>query len=178
MNPTVNALRNLRVAVESKSLCVDDDKAALAALDTAIAALSGDRGDPTTSDHRTETLPDRYNQALHVLTDVLDYLRRLPKVPMTSQLCTRLQTYLDEPGAALEALYQGKREGIIMSTIGLPIAHVTLIKDDLTLRFPAPVSGSVQLDSTKPYSFSIPQQAEISLRSISADYQNRRWVYP
>lgn len=177
MNSTVNVLRDLRCTVESNTLSVDNSALTLAALDAAITALSSNQDD-STKGSQVVTLSDRYNEALQVLADVLHYLRRLPKVPMTSELCVKLQAYLDAPGSALEALYQGKREGIIVSSAGLPIAHVTLTKDDLSLRFPAPVSGSVQLDGSQPYHFTVPQHVEIPLRSISADYQNLRWVYP
>lgn len=176
----LNALRDLRSSVESNQLPVGDPQATIAALNSAITALSGSL-DPASKKQVNDdvTLSDRYNEALLVLTDVLHYLRRLPSVPVTTRFCSRLQAYLNAPGERLHAQYQGKREGALVFPTGAAAIQATLIENELTLTFPSPVSGMAPIydKSAKPYRYTIPQSVDLQLRSVSADYQRLSWKH-
>lgn len=82
-------------------------------------------------------------ESLQLLQDTLEYLRRLPMVPLTHAHCQRIEAHLSDP-----VVVTAKRRAIEIETFsktrvaqhfgpaGNLLAEVVVTADDVTYRFP------------------------------------------
>lgn len=80
---------------------------------------------------------DKHRATLEMLRETLEYLERLPPVPVTREFCSRLRAHLDEPTQRL--LASGRRElhGVGPYTVaGIPLLEASVVDEVLTVALP------------------------------------------
>lgn len=77
---------------------------------------------------------EKHLETLKLLAEVLQYLRRLSPVPMTTQLCLKIQRHIDAPAARLVELSLGVRRGAAYAPNGAQLLDASLYGDQLTIR--------------------------------------------
>lgn len=85
---------------------------------------------------------EKHRATLDMLSETLEYLRRLPPVPVTLDFCKRIQAHLDQPTNALVARERDTWVGDMFSPAGLPPLDVKLRGNVLSLQFPAGPKGA------------------------------------
>lgn len=79
---------------------------------------------------------EKHRATLEVLRETLDYLERLPKVPVTRELCARVKMHLDQPTYRLIAGVRREMHGTAITSVGLPVLDASVLDDVLRLKLP------------------------------------------
>lgn len=80
------------------------------------------------------TTDEKHRATLQVLADVLLYLKRLPPVVPTLEMCRTIEAHLQEPAAVLLKNRETERRGAYVSPLGFPLLEASLLGDALTVR--------------------------------------------
>lgn len=79
---------------------------------------------------------DAHRETLRMLREALDFLERLPAVPVTRAICARVELHLNEPTHRLLAQSAQARVGTAYTVVGLPFLEVRLDDDTVKLSVP------------------------------------------
>jgi hypothetical protein len=88
---------------------------------------------------------EQHRATLEVLRETLDYLERLPKVPVTRELCARVQAHLDDPTHRLVARVHRELHGSAVTSAGLPLLDACVKENVLTLQLPHLPDGKARV---------------------------------
>lgn len=95
---------------------------------------------PTTPGQFQFSSDEKHQATLDLLQEVLEHLNRLPLVPVTRDLCRKIQQHLDEPTQRLVQEHQAELNRTLTQTnfsaAGIPVIAATLVGRRLTLRAP------------------------------------------
>lgn len=86
----------------------------------------------------TISTDEQHRATLAVLQEAVDYMRRLPPVPVTLEICRKLQRHLDDPTNRLVARQKDIWRGSAFEVVGTEYLTARLEGDVLTVRLPAP----------------------------------------
>lgn len=84
------------------------------------------------------TTDEQHRATLAVLQEAVDYLRRLPPVPVTIEMCSKLQRHLDNPTNRLLARQQDTWTQEAVTAAGVMYLMARLRGNVLDLKIPAP----------------------------------------
>lgn len=83
---------------------------------------------------------EKHQATLDLLQEVLDYLYRLPPVPVTRELCRKVQRHLEEPTQRLVQMHLAEENRTLTQTVyapvGFPVIKAKLVGRRLTLSGP------------------------------------------
>lgn len=81
---------------------------------------------------------EKHRATLEVLRETLAYLERLPKVPVTRELCASVQMHLDQPTNRLVAGVRREMHGTAITSVGMPVLDASVLDNVLRLKLPEP----------------------------------------
>lgn len=79
---------------------------------------------------------EQHRATLAMLQEALDYLLRMPRSPVTTQMCRKIEAHLEAPSASLVARTQDVWEAEAVSPVGVMWFTARLQGDDLTVCIP------------------------------------------
>jgi hypothetical protein len=91
---------------------------------------------------------EKHRATLTMLSETLDYLRRLPPVPVTMEFCKRIQAHLDEPTHSIVARERDTWVAGLYTAAGLPILDAKLRGHELSLSLPPVPKGANTVDQS------------------------------
>lgn len=100
---------------------------------------------------------ERHAATLEVLREALDFLQRLPNVPVTREFCSKLQAHLDDPTNRLIARVEPELLGQARNAAGLPLLECSVIGNRVTVRVPDSVKGTMRVASVREVSHLVAQ---------------------
>ncbi|GAB3645057.1 hypothetical protein [Ramlibacter alkalitolerans] len=80
---------------------------------------------------------DKHRATLDMLRESLEYLERLPPVPLTREFCARIRVHLEEPTQRLVSRSQRELHCEAFSPVGRPLVEVSVVDEQLTIQLPA-----------------------------------------
>lgn len=86
---------------------------------------------------------DKHRATLEMLRQVLDYLERLPPVPITKAFCAELRQHLNEPTQRLLENSRRELHGVFYTTTGIPLLLAMVADDALKLKVPGHVRDNI-----------------------------------
>lgn len=82
------------------------------------------------------TNDEKLSEALALLSEVRDYMLRLPAVPVTAAMVTKVDRFLTRPSNAFLAAHQAPRVGFYILPSGLDLLEVEVTKDTVSIKAP------------------------------------------
>lgn len=89
---------------------------------------------------------EKLRETLAVLQEAVEYMRRLPPVPVTIEMCRKLQRHLDDPTNRLVSQQKDIWKGSAFEAVGTVYLTARLEGDHLTVQLPPPARQLTQGD--------------------------------